>query len=244
MAEPLDAIAPLPASASVESRVVEALRALIVSGELTEGTKLVHRQLAVRLGVSPTPVKLALSKLEEQGFVAVLPQGSSVVSHLTRERLEEIYVARRALEGLAARLGATRVTSEDLERMASSFAGLEEQAAGARRGRYLAERWTFHAVCYRAAGRPRLYGEVERLFLAAERFNHLLLSLPERFERSLGFYREFLDACRAGRGDLAEAVIRASTAWCVDQLSPLLPSDADMAGGRADAEAVTPEVSG
>lgn len=244
MTEPLAAIDPLPPSPSVEARVVDALRALIVSGELSEGTKLVHRQLATRLSVSPTPVKLALSKLEEQGFVDVLPNGSSVVSHLTSERLEEIYVARGALEGLAARLGATKLTNDEVDRMARSFAALEGEAASARRGEYLAERWTFHAVCYRAAGRPRLYGEVERLFLAAERFNHLLLSMPERFERSLGFYGEFLHACRKGRGDLAEEVIRASTAWCIDELSPLLPSDADVTGVTPDPHAVARDASG
>src|SRR4051795_617086 len=91
---------------SVEKRVTELLRELIVSGDLAEGTPLVQRDLAERIGVSQTPVRSGLSELARDGLVEVTETGRSLVSRLTREDLEEIYAARFGLEGLAARAGA------------------------------------------------------------------------------------------------------------------------------------------
>src|SRR4051812_38889557 len=101
---------------SVEDRVTAALRELIVSGQLPEGTPLVQRALAERLGVSQTPVRLALTALQRVGLVVVGDTGRAVVSRLTREDFEEIYAARRGLEGLAARVGAAAVGPEELAR--------------------------------------------------------------------------------------------------------------------------------
>ena len=107
----LGGIAPIR-RAPVEQSVAGALRELIVSGRLPEGTPLVQRDLAQRLGVSQTPVRIGLSELEREGLVQVGDTGRALVSRLTREDLEEIYAARLGLEGLAARVGApnSRVT--------------------------------------------------------------------------------------------------------------------------------------
>ena len=86
-AEPLEAIAPI-ARTSVEHRVAQTLREMIVTGKLPAGTPLVQRELAERLGVSQTPVRLALMELERDGLVAVGETGRAVVSRLTREDLE------------------------------------------------------------------------------------------------------------------------------------------------------------
>ena len=92
----------------MEQRVAQALRDLIVSGQLPAGTPLVQRDLAQRLGVSQTPVRVGLTELERDGLVEVGETGRALVSRLTREDLEEIYAARLGLEGLAARVGARR----------------------------------------------------------------------------------------------------------------------------------------
>src|SRR6187551_2263221 len=65
------AIVPLEERESIEQRVAQSLRALIVAGQLPEGTQLVQRELAGRLGVSQTPVRASLGRLEQEGFVAV-----------------------------------------------------------------------------------------------------------------------------------------------------------------------------
>ena len=218
----LESLEPI-ARESVEGRVAQALRELIVSGRLPEGTPLVQRDLAQRLGVSQTPVRLGLTELQRAGLVEVGETGRATVSRLTREDFEEIYAARLGLEGLAARVGAAAVGPAELARMRTLLTELERLAGEQDVDGYLRVRWEFHAACYEAAGRPRLLSEVERLFWRSERYNRIVLSNRERFGRSVAHYRRFYEACKAGDPRAAEKVIHDSTQWAVDMIAELLP---------------------
>jgi DNA-binding GntR family transcriptional regulator len=220
----LEGIEPI-ARVSVEDRVAQSLRELIVKGQLPEGTPLVQRDLAERLGVSQTPIRLALNELERVGLVEVGETGRAHVSRLTREDFEEIYAVRRGLEGLAARVGAAAVGAEELAQMAELLTELERLAKAQDVDGYLSARWAFHAACYRAAGRPRLLGEVERLFWRSERYNRLVLSTAARFAASVANYRRFYEACSAGDAAKAASVVEESTQWAVDEIFESLPSE-------------------
>jgi GntR family transcriptional regulator, rspAB operon transcriptional repressor len=224
----LFAVQALDPRRSVVSLVVDVLRELIVTEELKGGTRLTQRELADRLQVSQTPVRAGLSLLERDGFITIEGKGRALVRHLTREDLEELYAMRRGLEGLAAKLGAERITEDRLIEMRALLEQIK--AAGAREDikQYLECRWKFHAACYEATERKRLVADVERLFWRGERYHRLLLSERERCARSLGWYERFLSSCEARHGAAAELVIDESTRWAVSQLAPLLPSEVDV----------------
>jgi DNA-binding GntR family transcriptional regulator len=221
------AIAPLEERESIEQRVAQSLRALIVAGQLPEGTQLVQRELATRLGVSQTPVRASLSRLAREGFVAVGSTGRAFVSRLTREDFEEIYAARLGLEGLAARLGAEAVGPQELASMRETLSRLEEAASAQDVDAYLALRWEFYGTCYRASGRRRLVEEVERLYHRSERYNRLVLSTAERFQESLGRYSTFFASCEAHDGLAAERCVQDSLRWAVETVAGGLPSEAE-----------------
>jgi DNA-binding GntR family transcriptional regulator len=221
----LEGIEPL-ARASVENRAARLLRGLIVSGQLPEGTPLVQRELAERLGVSQTPVRLALTELQRSGLVEVGETGRAHVSRLTREDFEEVYAARRGLESLAARVGAAAMTDDDVARMGALLTELEGLAAKQDVEGYLRARWEFHATCYAAGRRPRLLAEVERLFHRSERYNRLVLSTEERFRQSVANYRRLYEACRARDAAAAERAIDEQMRWAVDRVGGSLPSEA------------------
>jgi DNA-binding GntR family transcriptional regulator len=221
------AIAPLEERESIEQRVAQALRALIVAGQLPEGTQLVQRDLAVRLGVSQTPVRASLGRLEREGFVAVGSTGRAFVSRLTREDFEEIYAARLGLEGLAARLGAEAVGDAERTAMEATLVRLRQAAAAQDVDAYLALRWEFYGTCYRASGRKRLVEEVERLYWRSERYNRLVLSTAQRFQDSLDRYSAFFADCRANDGAAAERGVQDSLRWAVDSVAPGLPSETE-----------------
>jgi DNA-binding GntR family transcriptional regulator len=185
----------------------------------------VQRDLAERLGVSQTPVRIGLTELQRVGLVEVGETGRATVSRLTREDLEEIFAARRGLEGLAARVGAAAVGPEELARMKELLAELERLAKAQDVDGYLRARWQFHAACYEAARRPRLLADVERLFWRAERYNRLVLSSRERFRGSVANYRRFYEACVAGDAKQAARVVEESTQWAVDLIWKSLPSE-------------------
>jgi DNA-binding GntR family transcriptional regulator len=224
MTDVLKSVAPI-ARESVEDRVAETLRDLIVTGRLPEGTPLVQRELAERLGVSQTPVRLGLVELQRVGLVEIGENGRASVSRLTREDFEEISAARLGLEGLAARLGVAAVGPAELERMRLGLRELERLGKAADVDGYLRARWTFHAACYEASGRARLVAEVERLFWRSERYNRVVLSTKERFRGSVGNYRRFFAACKAGDSAAAERVIHESMRWAVDLIWDELPSE-------------------
>lgn len=224
-AAPALPIARLEERESVEDRVVQSLRALIVTGQLPEGAQLVQRDLAARLGVSQTPVRASLAQLQREGFVAVGTTGRSFVSRLTREDFEEIYAVRLGLEGLAARLGASAVGGAETGRMAAVLMRLRSAAATQDVDSYLVLRWEFYGTCYRASGRQRLVGEVERLYHRSERYNRLVLSSPERFRESLDRYEAFYSACLENDGGAAERIVQESLRWAVDRAGGGLPSE-------------------
>jgi DNA-binding GntR family transcriptional regulator len=227
MSEHLADIEPL-GRASVEQRAALALRELIVSGRLPQGTPLVQRDLAERLGISQTPIRLALIELERTGLVEVTGTGRAQVRRLTREDLEELYAVRIGLEGLAARLGAEAVSDDDVDRMTEILDRLDVLARAQDVDAYLVGRWELHSIAYLATGRMRLVSEVERLFWRGERYHRLVLSSAERFKRSVASYHDFVEACHLGKGAYAERVIQDSLRWGVELISPQLPSEADL----------------
>lgn len=98
--------------------VADAIKDLIRSGDLAPGATLRQRDLAKRFGVSPTPVREALRRLEAEGFVATqLHRGATVVRH-EGSRLEENFRIRAALESLGAQMAAERASADDLEEIA------------------------------------------------------------------------------------------------------------------------------
>ncbi len=234
-ATPIDGlpIAPLEGQPSVEDRVTEALRDLIVRGRLAEGTPLVQRDLARLLAVSQTPVRTGLGRLEREGFVVVGPNGRSTVSRLTREDFEEIYAARLGLEGLAARRGAEAVGSQEIGRMRKLLDDLHALAARQEVDGYLRLRWEFHATCYRASGRRRLVEEVERLFRRSERYNRIVLSTAERFNESVARYHSVLAACEARDGAAAEQAVQDSIRWALERVAASLPTETELDGEDA-----------
>lgn len=94
--------------------VADALRTMIQSGELTPGTELHQREVADRLGVSPTPVREAFRRLEAEGLVASEPHTPTVVVGTEYQEYYDNALILGALEGLGAELAAKRVTQADV----------------------------------------------------------------------------------------------------------------------------------
>lgn len=207
---------------SLEDRLTDRLRELITSGALPEKSPLRLRDLAREFGVSATPVRASLSLLERDGLVVIGRTGRAAVSPLTLEDVEEIYAARRGMEALAARRGAPLLTDGGLNEMASLLGELRSAAQVETLDRYLDVTWRFHARCYRAASRPRLVDEIERLFWRAVRYHRILLSTPERFAASVSSHQRFFDACEARDGIAAERVVEDSVLWSVEAFASVL----------------------
>lgn len=104
--------------------VFRSLQQAILNGELKPGEHLLETVLAEKLGVSRTPVREAIRKLELEGLVIVMPRKGAIVSEITKKNLRDVLEVRRALEELAARLACKRASKEqisDIKKRAKEF---------------------------------------------------------------------------------------------------------------------------
>ena len=93
--------------------VFNTLRRGILTGELKPGERLMEIHLANRLGVSRTPIREAIRKLELEGLVKMIPRRGAEVANITEKSLKDVLEVRQALEQLAIRLACARITEEE-----------------------------------------------------------------------------------------------------------------------------------
>ncbi len=97
--------------------VFNTLRQAILRGELKPGERLLEIQLANELGVSRTPIREAIRKLELEGLVVMVPRKSAVVAEITEKSLRDVLEVRRALEELAMKLACERIQDKEIEEL-------------------------------------------------------------------------------------------------------------------------------
>ena len=106
-----------PSARSMRDSVREAIRELVIGGELRPGDRLVERQLADRLGVSRVPVREALRQLAHEGLVDERPTRGMVVRRLDDEDVEALFEVREALERILCRRVVATASDEGLDRL-------------------------------------------------------------------------------------------------------------------------------
>lgn len=153
-------------SATVKAQL--GLRALIVSGELPPGERLAELALVERLGVSRTPVRAALLKLQDEGLLEPIPGGGFAVKAFSEADVRDAIEVRGTLEGLAARLAAERGVGASLMAEARRcLAAIDTVLAeptldDAAFGTYAAQNARFHVLLGEMAGSPVVRRQLER----------------------------------------------------------------------------------
>src|SRR3954451_13204788 len=144
-----------------------ALRALVLEGELSPGERVSELQMVERLGVSRTPVRSALVRLQEEGLLEAIPSGGFSVKAFTEREVLEAIEIRGTLEGLAVRLAAERgVAPSDLQNASACLDAIDEVV---RRDKveinistYAELNAQFHALLVAFAGSQALARQLER----------------------------------------------------------------------------------
>jgi DNA-binding GntR family transcriptional regulator len=106
--------------------VFNTLRQAIITGEFAPGERLMEISLAERLGVSRTPVREAIRKLELEGLVVMIPRKGAEVAKITEKSLQEVLEVRCALEELAVELACQRITEEGKEQLLQSHENFKQ----------------------------------------------------------------------------------------------------------------------
>jgi DNA-binding GntR family transcriptional regulator len=181
----------------------ETLKAAILKGDLQPGQQLVEQSLAEWCGVSRTPIREALRRLQQDGLVDRTDRGMAVKQRSPEEILD-IYDTRLVLEGFAGRTAADRRTAFDLRtlrrwiergnQLSESSPGLVEANLG------------FHAAVWQATHNESLIDLLGRLNLHLARYPETTLAFPGRWDEARREHEELLDAIEARDGDLAQDI--------------------------------------
>jgi DNA-binding GntR family transcriptional regulator len=185
----------------------------IISGTLPTGTVLREAELVSRFGVSKTPLRDALVRLQKDGFVDIPPYRSAVVTGYSETDLREIYELRELLEGACARQAALHISDEALTELADivqastecvcggqTIAGREEELAG------LIQQ--FDLVLYAQSRNSRIDEMVGNIRGHVQRIGRLTTGIPGRLAKSVSEHQGICNAIARRDGAAAETLMR------------------------------------
>jgi DNA-binding GntR family transcriptional regulator len=182
----------------------ERIKQAILDGSLQPGEALVESTLGGWIGVSRTPVREALGRLEQDGLVVRTDRGMAVRAR-TPEEVLDIYEVRISLEATAARMAAARHTELDQVRLERELALAEALDLGD--GDALVHRnREFHRMVWLSSHNESLIDLLNRLNLHLLRYPATTLIAPGRWEEALVEHRELVEAIVAADGARAQAV--------------------------------------
>lgn len=143
--------------------VFNTLRQAILTGELKPGERLMEIHLANMLGVSRTPIREAIRKLELEGLVTMIPRRGAEVAQITEKSMSDVLEVRRAMDALCAELACERITEEELVRLKEACTRFE-RALGTRDVKKIAQADVeLHDIILQATGNGRLIQLVNNL---------------------------------------------------------------------------------
>ena len=184
--------------------VCETLREAIRSGVLKPGERLMEIQLADELGVSRTPVREAMRKLELEGYVIMLPRRGTYVANISIRDINEVFEIRTTLDALASGLAAERITEEELEQLERLLVSIGENIETRNMKKVVEDDMEFHDILYKASRNQRLVGIISNLREQMTRFRSMLMSYPGRLKKTLEEHSRLVEAIAQRDVELAQ----------------------------------------
>jgi DNA-binding GntR family transcriptional regulator len=207
--------------------VYEEVRQAIIELRLKPGEPLREATMADQLGVSKTPVREALARLEQEGLVETTSFKGAVVSGYSPEDLQEIYELRELLEGAAARAAATSASDDTLTRLRALVKESRELRAKDDLEGLAALLGAFDLAIYEQVANERIRALIENLKAHLARIGRLTEEIPGRVKASVEEHAAIVDAIAARDPDEAERAMR-------DHIRSVLSDQLQAAEARSD----------
>jgi len=206
---------PLSIPTVLKDRVYEALKAAISSMDIyadENPPKLDERQLAEELGVSRTPIREALSRLEQEGLVQNIPRRGAFLVRKTKKDILEMICVWGALESLAARMATVHASDEEIAGLRKMFATFKDsEGASAHIDEYSDKNISFHQAIIRLSKCDLLVSIAEGLFIHMHSIRSRTIRERERVTGSIIDHIHIIEALEKRDADLAERYVREHT---------------------------------
>lgn len=198
----------------VKSALADRLREEISSGALLPGVRIIEGTWGRKLGVAQGSIREAINLLAQEGFVTKVSGRSARVVRLTEQDVLELYELRAAMEGLAARLAATR--RADVIKLQEAADAMRQASEKDRTADLVDADREFHLELCRISGNPHLVEHAGRVLLPFFAFARIRILASKQdtsaWDRDLEAHQRVVDLIREGHGDVAELYIRRAMA--------------------------------
>ena len=172
--------------------------------------RLDERQLSQDLGMSRTPVREALSVLEQEGFVRSMPRRGLIVVRKSKREVVEMITVWAAIEGMAARLAAPRVTETELAEL-HALVDVFREDPSAQLHEYSQANMAFHKAIIRMGGVDLMTSVTDNLFIHMRAVRAVTMTQDNRAQRSIADHRAIIAALKRRDADQAERLVREHT---------------------------------
>ena len=210
-------------SISMERQAYDALRFALMTGAIQPGQKLTSRSLSTALLVSPTPVMVALKRLEADGALVSKSQSAFYVKDPNQKEFRDILEIRLSLELLAVRKAAEHVTPADIKKLHALNKAYEQQMNKAKNPNGVFEQnFRFHFEIYKLSASDILVAMIETLWLRIGPTLHRYMGFAE-IKWTPNIHGEILEALQHRDGEAAAAALRKDLESAFKVVLPLLP---------------------
>ncbi len=184
--------------------VFKTLRQGILTGELKPGERLMEIHLANKLGVSRTPIREAIRKLELEGLVTMIPRRGAEVAQITEKSMKDVLEVRKVLDNLSVELACERITGEEKEKLQNACADFEDAVKTGDFSMIAKTDVAFHDIIVAATRNIRLSQMVNNLAEQMYRYRFEYIKDSSQHHRLV---QEHEEICRGiVQGDKAKAL--------------------------------------
>ncbi|WP_254073222.1 GntR family transcriptional regulator [Acidisphaera sp. S103] len=212
-AQPRLRIEPLDIGTGLRKQACDAIKRAIMDMDIygrAGEIRLDERRLSEDLGVSRTPIREALSVLEQEGFVRSIPRRGIIVVRKSKREIVEMITVWAAIESMAARIAATAATPADIAALTELMDAFEEDPTG-HLTEYSDANMEFHKAIIRLGGIGLMTTLTDSLFIHMRAVRAVTMTQDNRAQRSVADHRAIIAALRAGDPDHAERLVRDHT---------------------------------
>jgi DNA-binding GntR family transcriptional regulator len=209
MTQNLESLANLKnVSIPVREKIYDDIRTAILTGKIPSGTRLVESVLAEKMGVSRTPIREALHKLDLEDLIYSIPRVGYIVKEMTEYDIEDLFATRTAIEQLAARWAIEKITIEELEKIEKNIRKTDQILKDGNTNKMIGLDTEFHEIICKASRSKRLYQVSQNLREHMLRFRMACLHYVEIAKRARnGHYKIFQAMKSKDSKRLDEAVL-------------------------------------
>ena len=207
----LPPLSPINVSVSLRDQAYAALKQMITEADIyahAEEIRLDEKKLSAALGVSRTPIREAITLLEQEGFLRTEPRRGIFIVRKTKKQIIEMIEMWAALESMAARLATVNASDEDIASLRRMFDEFRTQTPAEHLEEYSEANIAFHQAIIRLSGSHLMGKTIEDLLIHMRAIRRMTISQKDRASRSIIDHMNIIEALEKRDTELAERLVR------------------------------------